>query len=191
MNARQILISLPNLISLARLFAVPLMVWLIVAGEMTAAFWVFVAAGISDAVDGFIAKRFDAITTFGSYIDPLADKALLVSCFVALGIEGQIANWLVILVVFRDVVIIGGAILAVPLERPVIMRPLFISKLNTTTQIILVALVLAEIGVGVHEAKLIVLMQYIVAATTLASGIGYAYRYVAAISAARQNNDHS
>ena len=191
MNARQILISLPNLISLARLFAVPLMVWLIVAGEMTAAFWVFVAAGISDAVDGFIAKRFDAITTFGSYIDPLADKALLVSCFVALGIEGQIANWLVILVVFRDVVIIGGAILAVPLERPVIMRPLFISKLNTTTQIILVALVLAEIGVGVHEAKLIVLMQYIVAATTLASGIGYAYRYVAAITAARQNNDLS
>ena len=191
MNARQILISLPNLISLARLFAVPLMVWLIVAGEMTAAFWVFVAAGISDAVDGFIAKRFDAITTFGSYIDPLADKALLVSCFVALGIEGQIADWLVILVVFRDVVIIGGAILAVPLERPVIMRPLFISKLNTTTQIILVALVLAEIGVGVHEAKLIVLMQYIVAATTLASGIGYAYRYVAAITAARQNNDHS
>ena len=191
MNARQILISLPNLISLARLFAVPLMVWLIVAGEMTAAFWVFVAAGISDAVDGFIAKRFDAITTFGSYIDPLADKALLVSCFVALGIEGQIANWLVILVVFRDVVIIGGAILALPLGRPVIMRPLFISKLNTTTQIILVALVLAEIGVGVHEAKLIVLMQYIVAATTLASGIGYAYRYVAAISAARQNNDHS
>ena len=191
MNARQILISMPNLISLARLFAVPLMVWLIVAGEMTVAFWVFVAAGISDAVDGFIAKRFDAITTFGSYIDPLADKALLVSCFVALGIEGQIANWLVILVVFRDVVIIGGAILAVPLGRPVIMRPLFISKLNTTTQIILVALVLAEIGVGVHEAKLIVLMQYIVAATTLASGIGYAYRYVAAISAARQNNDHS
>ena len=191
MNTRQILISLPNLISLARLFAVPLMVWLIVAGEMTAAFWVFVAAGISDAVDGFIAKRFDAITTFGSYIDPLADKALLVSCFVALGIEGQIADWLVILVVFRDVVIIGGAILAVPLERPVIMRPLFISKLNTTTQIILVALVLAEIGVGVHEAKLIVLMQYIVAATTLASGIGYAYRYVAAITAARQNNDHS
>ena len=191
MNARQILISLPNLISLARLFAVPLMVWLIVAGEMTAAFWVFVAAGISDAVDGFIAKRFDAITTFGSYIDPLADKALLVSCFVALGIEGQIANWLVILVVFRDVVIIGGAILAVPLERPVIMRPLFISKLNTTTQIILVALVLAEIGVGVHEAQLIVLMQYIVAATTLASGIGYAYRYVAAITAARQNNDLS
>ena len=93
--------------------------------------------------------------------------------------------------VFRDVVIIGGAILAVPLGRPVIMRPLFISKLNTTTQIILVALVLAEIGVGVHEAKLIVLMQYIVAATTLASGIGYAYRYVAAISAARQNNGHS
>ena len=164
------------------------MVWLIVAGELSAAFWVFVAASISDAVDGFIAKRFDAVTTFGSYIDPLADKALLVSCFVALGIEGQIANWLVILVVFRDVVIIGGAILALPLGRPVIMRPLLISKLNTTTQIILVALVLAEIGVGVHEANLIVMMHYIVAVTTIVSGIGYAYRYVTAINSARQDN---
>jgi cardiolipin synthase len=187
MNARQILISLPNLISLARLFAVPLVVWLIVAGEMAAAFWVFVAAGISDAVDGFIAKRFNAVTTFGSYIDPLADKALLMSCYVALGIGGQIANWVVILVVFRDVLIIGGAILALPLGRPVVMRPLFISKLNTTMQIILVALVLAEIGVGIRDASVIMVMQYVVALTTLASGITYAYRYVATISTALQD----
>jgi cardiolipin synthase len=187
MNARQILISLPNLISLARLFAVPLVVWLIVAGEMAAAFWVFVAAGISDAVDGFIAKRFNAVTTFGSYIDPLADKALLMSCYVALGIGGQIANWVVILVVFRDVLIIGGAILALPLGRSVVMRPLFISKLNTTMQIILVALVLAEIGVGIRDASVIMVMQYVVALTTLASGITYAYRYVATISTALQD----
>jgi cardiolipin synthase (CMP-forming) len=191
MNARQILISLPNLISLARLFAVPLVVWLIVSGEMAAAFWVFVAAGISDAVDGFIAKRFNAVTTFGSYIDPLADKALLMSCYVALGIGGQIANWVVILVVFRDVLIIGGAILALPLGRPVIMQPLFISKLNTTMQIILVALVLAEIGVGMRDANVILIMQYVVALTTLASGITYAYRYVATISTALQDpSDH-
>ena len=181
MNARDVIVRLPNLISLARLFAVPLVVWLIVSGEMAAAFWVFVAAGVSDAIDGFIAKRFDAASTFGSYIDPLADKALLVSCFVALGIEGQIANWLVILVVFRDVLIIGGAILALPLGRPVSMQPLFISKLNTTLQIVLVALVLAGIGVGVRDGQFLLLMQYIVAATTLASGIVYAYRYVAAI----------
>ncbi|HAT34874.1 MAG TPA: CDP-alcohol phosphatidyltransferase [Rhodospirillaceae bacterium] len=180
MNTRDIVVRLPNLISLARLFAVPLMVWLIASGQMAVAFWVFIAAGISDAVDGFIAKRFDAASTFGSYIDPLADKALLVSCFVALGIEGQIAVWLVILVVFRDVLIIGGAILALPLGRPVIMQPLFISKLNTTLQIVLVALVLAEVGVGVRDGQVLILMQYIVAATTLASGIGYAYRYVAA-----------
>jgi cardiolipin synthase len=164
-----------------------LVVWLIVAGEMAAAFWVFVAAGISDAVDGFIAKRFNAVTTFGSYIDPLADKALLMSCYVALGIGGQIANWVVILVVFRDVLIIGGAILALPLGRPVVMRPLFISKLNTTMQIILVALVLAEIGVGIRDASVIMVMQYVVALTTLASGITYAYRYVATISTALQD----
>ncbi|MDA0655708.1 MAG: CDP-alcohol phosphatidyltransferase family protein [Proteobacteria bacterium] len=191
MNTRQILISLPNLISLARLFAVPLVVWLIVSGEMAAAFWVFVAAGVSDAVDGFIAKKFNAVTTFGSYIDPLADKALLMSCYVALGIGGQIANWVVILVVFRDVLIIGGAILALPLGRPVVMRPLFISKLNTVMQIVLVALVLAEIGVGMRDASVILIMQYVVALTTLASGITYAYRYVATISTALQDpSDH-
>ena len=78
--------------------------------------------------------------------------------------------------------------MALPLGRPVIMRPLLISKLNTTTQIILVALVLAEIGVGVHEANLIVMMHYIVAVTTIVSGIGYAYRYVTAINSARQDN---
>lgn len=180
MNTRDVVVRLPNLISLARLFAVPVVVWLIASGQMAVAFWVFIAAGISDAVDGFIAKRFDAASTFGRYIDPLADKALLVSCFVALGIEGQITTWLVILVVFRDVLIIGGAILALPLGRPVIIQPLFISKLNTTLQIVLVALVLAEIGVGMRDGQLLLVMQYIVAVTTLASGIGYAYRYVAA-----------
>jgi cardiolipin synthase len=180
MNQRNIIVSLPNLISLGRLFAVPLIVWLIVAGEMAAALWVFVAAGVSDACDGFIAKRFGAVTTFGSYIDPLADKALLVSCYIALGISGHIAPWLVILVVFRDVLIIGGSLLALPLGRPPIMRPLMISKLNTTMQIILVTLVLAELGFGFGDARLDLVMQYTVAATTLASGISYAYRYVTA-----------
>ena len=116
---------LPNLISLGRLFAVPIIVWLISSSEMAIALWIFIAAGVSDAVDGFIAKRFDAASRLGSFIDPLADKALLVSCFVTLGIEGQISTWLVILVVFRDVLIIGGVLLSLPLERPVIVHPLF------------------------------------------------------------------
>ena len=171
---------LPNLISLGRLFAVPLIVWLISSGEMIVALWIFVAAGVSDAVDGFIAKRLDAASTLGSFIDPLADKALIVSCFVTLGIESQISTWLVILVVFRDVLIIGGVLLSLPLGRPVIVDPLFISKLNTALQIILVALVLARGGFGISNGHLFDIVECVVAATTLASGVSYAYRYVIA-----------
>ena len=94
--------NLPNLISLARLLSVPLMVWVILAGKMEFAFWLFIVAGISDAVDGFIAKHFGATSAIGKYLDPLADKALLVSVYVTLGHAGYLPTWLVILVVFRD-----------------------------------------------------------------------------------------
>src|SRR5438876_10903898 len=104
-------LNLPNLISLARLLMVPLTIWLIVAGSYGIAFWVFVAAGISDALDGFIAKRFDRRTRLGALLDPLADKVLLVSVYLTLGIAGQIWTWLVVLVVFRDVMIVGGFLL--------------------------------------------------------------------------------
>ena len=104
-------LNLPNLISLGRLLLVPLAISLILDGEYWAAFWVFVVAGISDALDGFIAKRFDRRTRLGALLDPLADKVLLVSVYVTLGVAGQIWAWLVVLVVFRDIMIIGGFLL--------------------------------------------------------------------------------
>src|SRR5438034_11404389 len=112
-------LNLPNLISLGRLFLVPVTIWLIIDGQYGIAFWVLVVAGFSDALDGFIAKRFDRRTRLGALLDPLADKVLLVSVYVTLGIAGQLWTWLVVLVVFRDVMIIGGflliqAITAVP-----------------------------------------------------------------------------
>ena len=102
--------NLANLITLARLISVPVVVWAILADEMALAFAIFVAAGVSDAVDGFIAKHFHTESVFGSYLDPLADKALLMSVYIALGHEGYLPMWLVILVVFRDILIIGGRI---------------------------------------------------------------------------------
>ena len=104
-------LNLPNLISLARLLMVPLTIWLIVAGSYGIAFWILVAAGVSDALDGFIAKRFDRRTRLGALLDPVADKAMLVSVYVALGVAHQLWAWLVILVVFRDVMIVGGFLL--------------------------------------------------------------------------------
>ena len=105
------LINLPNAITIARILAVPLMIWLIVSGDYLAAFWVFVLAGISDGVDGFIAKRFGLQTELGAYLDPLADKLLLVSIFVSLGMLRVLPAWVVILVVSRDILIVGGQII--------------------------------------------------------------------------------
>ncbi|MBV8737887.1 MAG: CDP-alcohol phosphatidyltransferase family protein, partial [Alphaproteobacteria bacterium] len=104
-------LSLPNLISLGRLLLVPLAIWLILGHRYGAAFWIFIVAGISDALDGFIAKHFDRRTRLGALLDPIADKALLVSVYVTLGLANQLWPSLVILVVFRDVMIVGGFLL--------------------------------------------------------------------------------
>ena len=99
--------SIPNLITLARIILVPIVVWAITSGEMLVAFALFLVAGITDAVDGFLAKRFHMASELGAYLDPLADKALIVSIYVALGIAGALAIPLVILVVSRDIMIIS------------------------------------------------------------------------------------
>ena len=120
--------SIPNLITLARILLVPVLVWAIIAGEMRLAFLLFLAAGISDAVDGFLAKRFGMATELGAYLDPLADKVLIVSIYVALGITGVLPAWLVILVVSRDIMIVGAVLLSWLVDHPVAMKPVLVSK---------------------------------------------------------------
>ncbi|MGH6672948.1 MAG: CDP-alcohol phosphatidyltransferase family protein [Xanthobacteraceae bacterium] len=139
-------LSIPNLITLGRIILVPAVVWSIISGETLAAFSLFVAAGISDGVDGFLAKRFHMASELGAYLDPLADKALLVSIYVALGISRALPISLVILVVSRDIMIISGFMLAWLVNKPMAVRPHPVSKLNTVVQILLAALVLAERG---------------------------------------------
>ena len=166
--------ALPNLISLARLLAVPLAIWLILQDRYGSAFWVFAAAGASDALDGFIAKQFGLRTVLGGFLDPLADKALLMSVYVTLGYRGQVDTWLVILIVSRDVLIIGGAILYQTVTQSLTMQPLLISKINTAAQIGLAALLLAKLGLGMaHDYGVIDAMVAIVAATTVLSGGAY------------------
>ncbi len=140
--------SIPNLITLARILSVPILVWAIAAGHFFLAFALFLAAGVSDAVDGFLAKRFGMQSELGAYLDPLADKVLIVSIYVALGIEGHIARWLVILVVSRDLMIVGAFLLSWVIGRPIAARPHPVSKANTAAQILLAGLVLAALGFG-------------------------------------------
>lgn len=168
---------LPTAITLARMVAVPVMVYLILDGRLAAAFWIFVLAGVSDALDGYLAKRLDAVSNIGAYLDPLADKALLVAAFLTLGHMDHIPLWLVILIVFRDVVIVGGALLYQTLTQALKMEPLFISKVNTTVQIIFVGMVLAKLGLGITAVEITEAGAYIVALTTVASGAAYVWKW--------------
>jgi cardiolipin synthase len=131
---------------LGRILLVPFIVWAIASGKMEVAFVIFIVAGISDAVDGFLAKRFNMASELGALLDPLADKALLVSIYVALGIWGKIQLWLVILVVSRDIMIVSAVIVSWLFGKPIPMKPLMVSKLNTVAQVAYAALVLAAAG---------------------------------------------
>lgn len=136
-------LNIPNLITVGRIILVPIVVWAIIVGKFQLAFWLFVAAGVSDAVDGYLAKRLEAKSEVGAYLDPLADKALLMSIYVTLGIAGQLPLWIVIAVVSRDIMILGAVIVAWIVGKPLTIQPLVVSKLNTLAQILLATLVLA------------------------------------------------
>ena len=177
MTGRDVLAWLPNLISLARLLAVPVTVYLLLLGYYTAAFWLFVGAGVSDALDGIIAKQFDVTSEVGAYLDPLADKVLLVAVYVTLGYLEHVAVWLVILIVFRDFLIIAGAILFQTLTQSLKMEPLLVSKVNTTAQIVLACAVLADLGVNLSVPGATRVLVYVVSATTVASGAAYVVKW--------------
>ena len=165
--------SIPNLITLGRILLVPVVVWAISSGAMWIAFVLFLAAGVSDAVDGFLAKRFNMSSELGAYLDPLADKAMIVSIYVTLGISGVLPRWLVILVVSRDVMIVGGVMLSWLVGSPVKMKPLVVSKLNTLAQIVLGGVVLGSLGYGLNIPTVTMALMGLVAATTLLSVAAY------------------
>ena len=176
--------SIPNLITLGRILLVPVVVWAIAAGEMRIAFILFLTAGISDAVDGFLAKRFGMTTELGAYLDPLADKAMLVSIYVALGITEAVPRWLVILVVSRDIMIVSAVILSWLVDKPVPLKPLLVSKLNTVAQIALACVVMAALGFDFNADFAATGLTALVAALTLVSVAFYVAEWVRHMNAA-------
>ena len=170
--------SIPNIITLGRILLVPIIIWAIASEQMELAFAVFVVAGVSDAVDGFLAKRFNMTSEIGALLDPLADKALLVSIYVALGIWDAMPRWLVILVVSRDFMIVGAVIVSWLLDKPVAMKPLMVSKLNTVAQVTFAALVLAALGFGFDPAPFDVMLMAVVTILTLLSVAFYLVNWV-------------
>src|ERR1700758_3465949 len=117
-------LSIPNIITLGRIILVPIVVWAIASNQMEIAFTVFVIAGVSDAVDGFLAKRFNMASELGALLDPLADKALLVSIYMALGVWGAVPRGFVIRVGWRDIMIVSAVIVSWLFKKPIPMKPL-------------------------------------------------------------------
>ena len=165
--------TLPNLITIGRLFLVPLVIVMILNERWPGAFIIFVVAGVSDAVDGFLAKRFDMASELGAYLDPIADKALIVSIYLTLAIIGAVPAWLVVLVVSRDVMIVAAVILCWVIGKPVAIAPFVVSKLNTAAQLIFAALLLGSRAFAIDPGGAVQVGQLIVALLTLGSMTAY------------------
>lgn len=165
--------TVPNIITLMRFLMVPALVYALLLGEMLPAFVIFVVAGISDGIDGFVARRYNQQSKLGTYLDPIADKLLLVTVFVMLAMLGYLPQWLVVLVVSRDVLIVMAVLLSSVMAQPVDMNPIFISKANTAVQIALVSVVLADLAFNTGFGNLRILLVYLVAALTVVSAAAY------------------
>jgi cardiolipin synthase (CMP-forming) len=157
---------------------VPVVVWAIISGEMRVAFLLFLLAGISDGVDGFLAKRFQMKSELGAYLDPLADKALIVSIYISLGIAKALPIFLVILVVSRDIMIVSAFMLTLLIGKPMPVRPLMVSKANTAAQILLAVLVLAEKAFNFDASLEANVLMALVALLTLLSIAFYLAEWV-------------
>ena len=165
--------TIPNIITIVRLVLVPGVVLAMLQQNWDWAFAGFVVAGISDGLDGFIARHFNQRSKLGAYLDPMADKLLLVSVFVVLGIAGQLPLWLVIAVVSRDALIVGAVLLSSLLGQPVEMKPLPVSKVNTAVQIVLAALVLGELAFEMSLGGLRPVLIILTGLLTVASAAAY------------------
>lgn len=166
------IVNLPNMVTVARLCAVPVAVWLAMRHHLVATFLVFSAAGISDALDGWLARRRGG-SALGAVLDPLADKTLLVAMFLTLAAIGVLPVWLAVLTVARDVSIVAGLGVLWMRSVRVRMRPFWISKVNTALQLLLVAVALLLRGLKLPGEGVLQALIWVVAGTTLLSAAAY------------------
>lgn len=136
--------TVPNALTLLRILLTPLLIWLLLGRELNYALVVFLIAGVTDGLDGLIARVFNQKTKLGAYLDPLADKLLLVSSFILLGRLQLVPSWLVIVAVSRDAIILLGLMMLMFHQIPVEIRPAIVSKATTLAQLLTVLLVLGS-----------------------------------------------
>jgi len=180
--------TLPNVITLLRILLTPLLVWLLLDHRMKQALLVFLIAGFSDGLDGLIARVFHQKSKLGAYLDPLADKLLLVSSFILLGHMEKIPYWLVIITVSRDAIIVLGIVTLMLHQLRVEIKPLLLSKLNTLLQLLTIFVVLGSVYFTPPSWGLMVLFT-LTAMLSIASGLHYILRGIRLWEAQRGNNN--
>jgi cardiolipin synthase len=164
---------LPNFLSALRLLAAPFAAWLIITGHDTAALLMFAAAGLSDGLDGFIARRWGVTSDFGAWLDPLADKLLMLLSFAALFVVGIAPLWLLALIVARDVTIVIGWLLVKVLALPTPTSPLFVGKLSTVVQLLYVLSALLLLAFDLHAPRLAQAAAWVCGGVTVLSAAAY------------------
>ncbi len=169
---------IPNAITLSRLFLVPVLILALKDHRYLSGLIIFIIAGITDALDGYIAKRFNSVSQFGAVLDPLADKVLLVSAYVMLTVIGHVPFWLLLAVGFRDLLIIGGYLVVTSMMGAVQMHPSYLSKLNTFVQILLVIVILTQEAAALSFPRITQALIFLVLFTTVASGGHYIWQWV-------------
>lgn len=165
---------LPNLLSGLRLLAAPLAAWLILHEHDMAAFSVFAAAGFSDLLDGYVARTYGFASRFGAWLDPAADKLLMILCLLALLHMGKAPLWLVLLVLLRDLGIVLGVGLAWILSLPLRVAPLRVGKAATAMLVVYIGAWLLLLAFDLEMPQLMMAGAYAVALVTLLSGFAYA-----------------
>ncbi len=169
--------NLPNLLSLLRIALVPPVVYYLLQHNYMPALVLFVIAGVTDSLDGWLAKHFGWESALGKILDPLADKLLLVSSYISFAWLELLPMWLVLSVILRDIIIVAGGLLYRFFFGTVVINPTYISKLNTLMQIVLIAVMLVSLAWLPIDEWVITLLIWVVLFTTLASGIVYIFAW--------------
>ena len=167
-------INLPNLLTILRILLTPLFVIVLLRDLFGLALLIFTIAGISDGLDGFIARYFNQRTSLGAYLDPIADKLLLVSAFVSLAILKIVPSWVTVIVISRDVLIVMGIAIFTITEKSYKIKPSIISKITTAAQITTIILALVHVNLAGYS-MLMGTLFWVTAGLTTVSGLHYIY----------------
>jgi len=167
--------NLPNAITLVRVILIPFFVDLMIYGYYRPALLVFIAACLTDALDGMVARLTNSRTELGAFLDPMADKLLIVTSFITLALLEKLPVWLVIIVVSRDIILTLGSLVIYLTGHGLTIQPSIIGKATTFLQLLVVTLALVLVAYGVRSEYLWII-SWAAAASTVASGVQYVVR---------------